>query len=413
MCVYFCGKAYSVGDGFCYEGIIHDESSSDKYHFVIDCGNKVPTCRNKWKTKLSSKSDCETRIEEITDEIASKCNHINLFIMTHFHEDHYSGYEKLFNKTDIDTIIMPYLYPEERLCLIINRDDLSDDDAVFLANPYKTIMNLSEEKNSNVKLILIRGNESLDSINQDDTNSSENNMWGVRHPEAENILELEELKASQVQVIRALSSRISIPNFVWELKFYNLEVDETKIDQLKKIIGGLTAQKLFSIVTDKILKNSIKKQYSMIAQSLFNDINNTSIVIYHAPYNNERYGTLITGDISLKNNIANDVLNYFKAEIDKVSLFSIPHHGSDKNWNGAFIKGGELDNSIGFTFTHNYYTNRLTTKMMSDFRCQNISVLVVDENRLSEFEHIIEVYNKFCQYHIVRKNNHKLIEFYV
>lgn len=50
---------------------------------------------------------------------------------------------------------------------------------------------------------------------------------------------------------------------------------------------------------------------------------------------------------------------------------------------------------------------------MSDFRCQNISVLVVDENRLSEFEHIIEVYNKFCQYHIVRKNNHKLIEFYV
>ncbi len=95
-----------------------------------------------------------------------------------------------------------------------------------------------------------------------------------------------------------------------------------------------------------------------------------------------------------------------------MSLFSIPHHGSDRNWNDAFIKGGELDNSVGFTFTHNYYANRLTTKMMSDFRCQNISVLVVDENRFSEFEQFIKVYNKFCEYHIICKNDHRLIEFY-
>ena len=98
--------------------------------------------------------------------------------------------------------------------------------------------------------------------------------------------------------------------------------------------------------------------------------------------------------------------------MENVGLFSIPHHGSDANWNGAFIKNGQLDNSVGFTFTHNYYANRLTTKMMSDFRCQNISVLVVDENRFSEFKHVIEVCDKFCQNHIIRENNYKFIEIY-
>lgn len=390
MCMSFRGKVYSVGDGFCYEGIIHDKSYSDKYHFVIDCGNKVPTCKKKWKAKLSNKSDCENRIEEITKEIASKYNHINLFIMTHLHEDHYSGYEKLFNKASIDTIIMPYLYPEERLCLIVNRDDLSDDDAVFIANPYKTIMDLAVEKNPDVKLILIRGNENLDNINQNDINSFENNIWGVRHQETENVLELEDLKTSQVQMIRALPSRILINNFAWELKFYNLEVDETKIDQLKKFIGGLTAQRLFDLVTDKKLKSNLKNQYGVIAQSLFNDINNTSIVIYHAPVKEcDRCGTLITGDINLKNGIANKILNYFKDEINKIGLFSIPHHGSDANWDNKFINNGQLDNSVCFASTHNYYVNRLTGKMMSDLRCQNISVLVVDENRFSEFEQFI------------------------
>lgn len=402
MCVSFCGKAYSVGDGFCYEGIIYSKSSSDQYHFVIDCGNKVPTCKNKWKTKLSSKPDCENRIEEITDEIASH-NNIDLFILTHFHEDHYSGYEKLFRKSKIDTIIMPYLYPEERLCLIIN-SDLDGDEAIFLTNPYSTILNMARENNPGVKMVLIRGSGD-DNINQDDSS------WGSRHEEFENILEVENLEASSVYITRAFSSGKKIHNYDWMFKFFNLEVDDIKIDQLRKIVGRLTTQRLYDFTTKKNWKSNLRNQYGFIANHLSNDINNTSIVIYHAPYVKcKRCGTLITGDINLKNNRDNKILNYFKTEIDNVGLFSIPHHGSDKNWNDAFIKGGELDNSVAFAITHNYYDKRLTAKMMSDFRCQNISVLVVDENRFSEFKHFIIDYDKFCYSHIINKNSHKLIE---
>lgn len=43
MCILFKGKVYSVGDGFCYEGLIKENS----YHFVIDCGSKPATHKKK------------------------------------------------------------------------------------------------------------------------------------------------------------------------------------------------------------------------------------------------------------------------------------------------------------------------------------------------------------------------------
>lgn len=60
------------------------------------------------KGQLSSQADCCSRLEEITDRIARHDNHIALFILTYFHADHYNGFEKLINKTNIDKVIMPY-----------------------------------------------------------------------------------------------------------------------------------------------------------------------------------------------------------------------------------------------------------------------------------------------------------------
>ena len=148
-----------------------------------------------------------------------------------------------------------------------------------------------------------------------------------------------------------------------------------QVNSIEERKGGIYFCNL--VTANNLYKNidKLKKQYSKIGKKLFNNFNNTSIVTYHAPIQSYyKCGTLITGDIDLNHDIANLILKYFKAEIDKVGLFSIPHHGSDANWNEAFIKNGELDSSVGFAYTHNYYTNRLTTKMMSDFRCRNIAV---------------------------------------
>lgn len=402
----FCGKVYSVGDGFCYEGMIISNNNC-KYHFIIDCGSQAPKNNTQRVGELSNKKDCDIRLQEISKEIIYHEEHINLFILTHLHVDHYNGMKTLFNYGIPDVIIMPYLYPEERLCLIIN-SDMDSEESEFLAMPYTTILELAKEKNPDAKLILIRGNSnSDDEIKLDSRKSDEPIIWGNPYEDFENIMELEDINSPDVEIVHASQKSIKILNAVWAFKFFNLEADKNDVDILKKIVGKLTANNLYNNIS------KLRKQYSKIGKKLFNNFNNTSIVTYHAPIQNfNKCGTLITGDIDLNHDIADLILKYFKEEIDKIRLFSIPHHGSDANWNDAFIKNGSLDNSVCFASTHNYYSNRLTTKMMSDFRCQNISVLVVDENRFSEFGHYITVYNKFSESHIVCKNNYKLIEFY-
>lgn len=406
MCESFCGKVYSVGDGFCYEGMIISKNNI-KYHFIIDCGSQAPKNNAQRVGELSSKKDCDIRLQEVSKEIINHEEHINLFVLTHLHVDHYNGMRTLFNSGIPDVIIMPYLYPEERLFLIIN-SDMDREESVFLTMPYTTILRLAKEKNPDAKLILIRGNsDSNDEIALDNRDSDESNIWGEPHEDFENIMELEDIGSSDVEVVHASQKSIKILNAVWIFKFFNLEADKNDVDVLKKIVGKLTSKNLYNNISN------LKKQYKNIAKKLFNDFNNTSIVTYHAPFQNHyKFGTLITGDINLNHDIADLILKYFEKEIDKIGLFSIPHHGSDKNWNKTLIDNGMLDDSVCFASTHNYYPKRMTSIMMSDLRCHNISMLVVDENRFSEFVHIIELHEKFCQYHIIRKNNHKLIEIY-
>ncbi len=378
----FKGKVYSVGDGFCYEGMITDKNS--KYHFIIDCGSQAPKNSSQRVGKLSSKKDCDVRLQEVSKEIINNEKNINLFILTHLHVDHYNGMKTLLNSGIPDTIIMPYLYPEERLCLIIN-NDMDREESEFLIMPYTTILRLAKEKNPNAKLILIRGNSnSNNEINSDNRDSDESIIWGEPREDSGNIKGLEDIESSDVEVVYASQKDIKILNAVWMFKFFNMEADEFDVDILKKLEGGLTAKKLYNDI------DKLKKQYKKIAKKLFNDFNNTSIVTYHAPLPN-RYkgGTLITGDIDLNHSIADLILKYFEKERDKIGLFSIPHHGSNRNWNKILIDDGTLDGCICFASTHNYYAGRMTNLMMSDLRCHNITALVVDENRFSEIRQSI------------------------
>lgn len=395
----FRGKVYSVGDGFCYEGITQSENNG-KYHFVIDCGSQAPKKKILKKGELTNSAECDERLKEISVEILNNDKHINLFVLTHLHVDHYNGMKYLFSSGIPDTIIMPYLYPEERLYIIIS-NNMDEEDRNFFANPYSITLQLAREKNPDAKLVLIRGNwQDENEDNQDEVNSNEYISWGRRYEGEENILEIENLNPSHVKVVHAASNGVIIRDYIWKFKFFNHEADEIEIDILKKIAGSITAKNLYDKLTDPTEFKRLKKQYSHISIKFYMDFNNTSIVTYHAPINmDNRCGTLITGDINLNYKIAS-LLNYFRYEMDKIGLFSIPHHGSDNNWNIELIDSGELNGSICFASTHNYYTNRMTTKMMSDLRCHNIGTLIVDENRFNEIEHVI--YNLYYHCHIIR-----------
>lgn len=398
----FMGYAYSVGDGFCYEGrLLNDQG--DAYHFVIDCGSEAPKRKAQRKGALSTKEACSSYLEAITDNIAGYDEHIDLFILTHFHEDHYNGCRELFAKTRIDKVIMPYLYPEERLCVMINDDmDMDGNGVEFLVNPYAAALNLCRENNPNVELILVRGNgDNPDNGNQNDSFLIDIVRWGEEHEDAANIIQMENIDQSHVRVVRALASGTGIPGFDWMFKFFNLDVDESKLSNLRSIVGKLTAQQLDSLI--RTAKSTLKRQYEMIAQYLYKDLNNTSVVTYYGPANaGHRCGTLMTGDIDLNHGIADEILSFFQNELEQIAVFSLPHHGSDKNWNSKFIEDGKLYYTNCFAVTHNYYNNRLSGKMMSDLRCHNIGVWVVDENLFSEFEHHIRSKDDYVEGYIIK-----------
>lgn len=405
MLMDFTGKVYSVGDGLCYEGCWRSERGS-RYHMVIDCGNRIPTCRKKWKGKLSTQMECDIRLQEVTDEIADNGQCLDLFILTHLHTDHYSGYRYLFRKTSIETIIMPYLYPEERLCLII-ANGLGEGEQRFMARPYSEILQQAQERNPNVRLILVRGNESHSEQNQDanNVNLERSTIWGQRHAEQEEILEAENLSGTRVEVVSTVPEGINVVGIEWIFKLYNLEADRNEIDVLRRVVGKLDARRLHDIITDPHKLRNVRNIYTKIAGSYGNDINNTSIVIYHAPYDCPgRSGSWIMGDIDLRRyNITCEILKFFEREVRKIGLFSIPHHGSDDSWNELLIGHGNLDSTVCFASTHNYYSGRLTSVMMSDLRRHNICVMVVDENRFSEIEQIISVGDKWFTRHIIRR----------
>lgn len=409
MCTDFWGKVYSVGDGFCYEGIINN-SSSRRFHFIVDCGSQAPQKTKQRVGELSTQYECNDRLKEIAREIVKNHNHIDLFILTHLHKDHYNGMKFLFSKGIVNTVIMPYLYPAERLYLIMNSD--MEEDIEFLASPYDTTLRLVKENNPNAKLILIRGNN-YDEEKENTLRPNESVSWGVDHEDVDSILETEGLESSDVKVVRANARGIIIPNYIWMFKLFNLEADKDDVNMLKKIAGDLTAANLYSKIKNKHELSKLRKQYRIIANVLLKDLNNTSIVIYHAPFEVcDKYGTLITGDIDLNHGFVNDILNYFNNDLKYVGLFSIPHHGSDKNWNKDLIKNGDLDDVVCFASTHNYYTNRLDGIMMSDLRVHNICALVVDENRFSEFVQLIRSWKDDGD-HIIRKNRDKIIEIIV
>ena len=372
MHMVFQGKVHSVGNGFCYEGLM--DCYRPQYHFVIDCGSLNKQLMRRAVDDIKRKGD------------------IDLFILTHLHRDHYNGLITLLRSNIIPkTIIMPYLYPEERLCLLLRSDldrtegnlqnELDSEDRDFLQNPYSYVWNLI--KDHNVKLILVRGS----SISEPDNSISEESNWGITHPDEDSIKKSERLVGTSVKIVKSVGGGTKIGKDLWYFKLYNNEIDLDSLNHLRESLKRISLQNL-----SKEGLGRLYKEYSNIASKLGKDINNTSIVVYHAPVQsgNARLtkswcGTLITGDINLKyKNTINDLVEFYKAEKGKVELFSMPHHGSKHNWNNTILDMGLGDNTVCFSSSISRYRNRMTPQMYNDLASHGISVYKVTEDNNTE-----------------------------
>jgi ribonuclease BN (tRNA processing enzyme) len=126
----------NVGQGLFYTGRI------GSFNFVYDCGSEN---RTRLKESILSYKERELRR-----------NLLDVLIISHFHDDHIIGLEELLNNLHIDTVILPYLTPIERLIISLQKPYLPAWYYEFLSDPVRFL--LIGKKNVG-KIIIVGGKE--------------------------------------------------------------------------------------------------------------------------------------------------------------------------------------------------------------------------------------------------------------
>lgn len=361
-------KFHRVGFGLFTSGEIGN------FKFVYDCGSSITSIANK-----------------CVDEDFEVGEHLGFIAISHFHKDHISGLKRLLDRVGhVDSIILPYLTPRERLNYLLTLDlDYLDFDWIedFISDPSDFLLNSDFSGKISQVVFISNGpakyrdenrNEPLitpDLINESlvfDINSLEPS------DDEEKIKEVEGIEDSRVLIKKHGGITLTIGKIkIWQFIFYYCPQSE-KVDRYLKEIADCS-----KFISDEITKKDLNAiisdaKFSKIAQkhSVNNsDINNTSLILYHSPIhlrNWESYkcfrrhdierllfvgrdtGYLYTGDVNL-NQKHSEISLYYDSLLGNIGVFQVPHHGSIDNWHN-FIT--EQNSEMLHIISSNYNNSR-------------------------------------------------------
>ncbi|TCK04678.1 hypothetical protein [Phorcysia thermohydrogeniphila] len=334
---------HAVGQGlFCSNHICFiKEKKVIPFSFIYDCGNR-------WNSRL-----LERRMRHfwnVHEYLANGERLIDLFVLSHFHEDHYKGLDYLLKERNgrIDVAIIPYLTWMEKLLILLeeySEESLGNSETVEIVNEY-LLTNEWIKKKAN--LLIYLGKRWNEEGKREEENEKE------QEGKAKDVEPLEEIKLSEIWK-SLLSSEEKVEENVymvrgfwsayisdsgrklWEFLFFYPKLDrsiEGKIRKLKEEIKKLIKEKesvdrdvdriidnldenLYKITV--ILKNEkgSKKvflrfqlkgkeqkgkefdiEFEKIKQKINENIptgkrNETSIICYHSPTNMEEFGVTL------------------------------------------------------------------------------------------------------------------------
>jgi hypothetical protein len=251
------------------------------------------------------------------------------------------------NKLDkgIHTIILPYLSPIQRLVIALT--DLGQPAYYyqFLADPAGFIIQHNRKK-KNYQIIFIHQD---DEKNKGDSApnkgfDSEFRIDGLDdYGSSGNLGDIDEWPSNK-NVIHKTTKGKATANACWEFLFYRREIDKGTLSKFNTSVSQILKSNnlvfdVIKMIEVKEIRKLLKEAYTHLANRLDKNINNTSLVVYHAPIKNHHgfciNGQLLTGDIDLsdKNETTKLVNHFTKQKTDNIFMLQIPHHGSIHNWN--------------------------------------------------------------------------------
>jgi len=366
----------NVGQGLFYSGkIVVNEDKS--FNFVYDCGTH------------SKREYLKTSIKRYSNSIKDNNNKkkLDLLVISHFDADHINGLETLLSEVDeMETVVLPYYTPEERLLYaIMNKKqnrfyyEFLSDPAEFLLKKYKVKkivfivensedlknkeLNNENKRNDNVFYLDVDKLQDFKDFNRFDEESREEmNKWKQEY----NI----SFKISDRKVFLYIKT-FNEPIFnkpIWEFLFFNYKIKNEKI--LQKFYGCISRihPNIKEIIKNDAYRKDARNCYKQLSKHAKLDkgekINNTSLIMYHSPLNYKyirlhvfksccfrlcccfrcrKYywlkpaGQFLTGDIDLNYNL-NEIEKFFNSVKNNIFVALIPHHGSYYNWNQRILE---------------------------------------------------------------------------
>lgn len=371
-------KFHNVGQGLFYTGRLKYGRAS--FNFVYDCGSE----------KTSLVKDAISR-EFRPDE------KIDLLVISHLHKDHTSGIPYLFNRTRVDTVILPYLSPLERLIIALTTSRASREYYTFLADPVTYSL---EHK---VRRVVLIGGEEVD--------RRENWMPPSERPpdlplgaEGFEIIyetlydgRLDERLRSDIEGVEEVLPnfinngqvlvkdhseilKVSLHGFpIWIFRFFNYKVSLQVLSQfeacVRRTLGGIDSRRIKNAIVNPSQRRALTSCYNQLVGGP-HYLNNTSLIVIHRPafkpskiyswygcnwclcccpicldccpycrhfidcplYTSD-FVQFLTGDIDL-NYRFNEISQHFRlgAVVNNTVATLVPHHGSHNNWNNKLCK---------------------------------------------------------------------------
>lgn len=363
---------HPVGHGLFYTGQV------GSLRFVYDCGTMpgnqcvLSAAIKKYKTQMG----------------ARKARVLQLVALSHLHEDHVSGINELLSGVRVTWVVMPYLFPEERLVVALKTPAAEAWYYELLADPVGFFL----EKKRVDGVVLIgageptgyseepvrpkRPAEGSEDVNID-FEVLPNNGDLTRHVQAGDPEWTRHIKERKL-LIRSHAENIWFGRH-WEMRFFARRKDERSLEAFRQCVAtamGVSPDDRPSFterLKRAILSRSERQRLRGCYRELAARLNDTCLVLYHGPVGNEsatfelfpschpcccrwllsggllpcrewmclggpdpiprRYGQLLTGDFNLSTQKAfNELTDHFQRQLESVLVCQVPHHGSKHAW---------------------------------------------------------------------------------
>ncbi len=291
-------KFHPIGQGLFYSSSLYLNDNITA-NVIFDCGSE--------------------NIELIKKGIKGfNSNNIDVLIISHLHFDHISGLDFLLKNRRVNTVVLPYLIPEERILiqsLNYNKPEWYNE---FLSNPYSYL----NEKENVENVIIINGSDEENDYSENfpeeipplnDNLINENRNIRIELEEVDDKTKKtvginENLQFSKKLSLMKDKGYILISNMY--LSFFNYKINNNKkVDdfytEIKRLKITDTISALRQLLNDK-KREQFKKSYEIIRK----DINITSLAAYQGfimPFNKCKHSISIRGYNSFQYDFLNNL----------------------------------------------------------------------------------------------------------